>query len=127
MKNPQQSWAYLDNNATTRPAGRVIEAMLPFYSDQFANASSMHGLGTESADAVRTARSQVRAFLGAERDSEILFTSGGSESNNTAIFSALDSQAGRNEIITSVVEHPAVLAVCAHLERIGRAKIHRCL
>jgi len=125
MKNPQQSWAYLDNNATTRPAGRVIEAMLPFYSDQFANASSMHGLGTESADAVRTARSQVRAFLGAERDSEILFTSGGSESNNTAIFSALDSQAGRNEIITSVVEHPAVLAVCAHLERIGRAKIHR--
>jgi len=125
MKNPQQSWAYLDNNATTRPADRVIEAMLPFYREQFANASSMHGLGSESADAVRIARGQIRAFLHAERDSEILFTSGGSESNNTAIFSALESQSGRNEIITSVVEHPAVLAVCAHLERIGRAKIHR--
>jgi cysteine desulfurase len=71
------------------------------------------------------AGSQVRAVIGAERDSEIIFTSGGSESNNTAILSALETQGGRNKIITSAVEHPAVLALCAHLEKTGKAKVHR--
>jgi len=118
-------WVYLDNNATTRTDRRVVEAMLPFYRDNFANPSSMHHLGQAAADSVRVARNQVRSLLGAARDSEIIFTSGGSESNNTAIYSALESSDARNEIITSVVEHPAVLAVCAHLEQTGRAKIHR--
>jgi cysteine desulfurase len=118
-------WVYLDNNATTRADGRVVEAMLPFFLEHFANASSMHGLGSAAADAVCEARGQVRSLLGAERVSEIVFTSGGSESNNTAIFSAIAMQPGRDEIVTSQVEHPSVLAVCAYLETTGRARVHR--
>jgi cysteine desulfurase len=78
-----------------------------------------------AAEAVRTARGQVRNLIGAAHGKEIVFTSGGSESNTTAIFSALETQAGRDEIVTSAVEHPAILSACAHLERIGKAKIHR--
>jgi cysteine desulfurase len=118
-------WVYLDNNATTRADSRVVEAMLPFFREHFGNPSSMHGLGSAAADAVSTARSQVRSLLGAERESEIVFTSGGSEANNTAIFSALEMQPERDEIVTSQVEHPSVLSVCAFLEKTGRAKIHR--
>ena len=121
----QSRWVYLDNNATTRTDPLVVDAMLPIYGDQYANPSSMHDLGAAAAGAVRTARQKVCALLGAERDSEIVFTSGGSESNNTAILSALKTQPGRNEIITSTVEHPAILAVCDALEREGKAKIHR--
>jgi cysteine desulfurase len=124
MPAPNQ-WVYLDNNATTRPDERVIDAMLPFYREGFANPSSFHALGAIAADAVQVARKQVAALIGADRDSEIIFTSGGSESNNTAILSALETQAGRNEIITSTVEHPSVLALCAYLEKAGRARIHR--
>jgi cysteine desulfurase len=90
----QKSWVYLDNNATTRTDPRVVEAMLPFLRDEFANPSSLHDLGAAAKDAVRVARSQVCALIGAERDSEIVFTSGGSESNNTAILSALETQEG---------------------------------
>jgi cysteine desulfurase len=121
----QKPWAYLDNNATTRTDPRVVDAMLPFLRDEFANPSSLHDLGVASKDAVRTARGQIGALIGAARDSEIVFTSGGSESNNTAILSALETQEGRHEIVTSAVEHPAVLALCAHLEKTGRAKVHR--
>ena len=71
------------------------------------------------------ARRQVQSLLGAEFEKEIIFTSGGTESNNTAILSALEIQHGRNEIVTSVVEHPSVLAVCDSLERSGRAVVHR--
>jgi cysteine desulfurase len=122
--DPNLAWVYLDNNATTRMDARVLEAMLPVFREQFANPSSTHSLGAAASDAVRAARRQVQLSIGAARESEIVFTSGGSESNNTAILSALETQAGRNEIVTSAVEHPAVLAVCAHLERQGRAKIH---
>jgi cysteine desulfurase len=118
-------WVYLDNNATTCVDAHVVEAMLPFFRAQFANPSSMHGLGSASAVAVENARGQVKSLFGAERNSEIVFTSGGSESNNTAIYSALETQTGRDEIITTAVEHPAILAVCAHLELTGRAKVHR--
>jgi cysteine desulfurase len=118
-------WVYLDNNATTRPDERVVEAMLPIYREGFANPSSLHALGAVAADAVHASRKQVCTLIGASRDSEIVFTSGGSESNNTAILSALDTQPGRDEIITSTVEHPAVLALCAYLERSGRAKVYR--
>lgn len=121
----EKPWVYLDNNATTRTDPRVVEAMLPFLCDEFANPSSLHDLGATAKNAVRAARSQVCALVGAGRDSEIVFTSGGSESNNTAILSALETQGGRNEIITSAVEHPAVLALCAHLEKTGRAKVYR--
>jgi len=121
----RKPWVYLDNNATTRTNPRVVEAMLPFMCDHFANPSALHGMGIIAADAVRVARGQIAALIGACRDSEIVFTSGGSESNNTAILSALHTQEGRNEIVTSVVEHPAVLALCAHLEKTGKAKVHR--
>jgi cysteine desulfurase len=125
-KTPAQSqWVYLDNNATTRPDVRVVEAMLPIYREGFANPSSLHALGAIAADAVHASRKQVCALIGANRDSEIIFTSGGSESNNTAILSALATQPGRDEVITSTVEHPAVLALCDYLERVGRAKVHR--
>jgi cysteine desulfurase len=124
-KPMQSQWVYLDNNATTRTDRRAVDAMLPFYLDQYANPSSMHEMGTMAAGAVRAARNRVRALIGANRDSEIVFTSGGSESNNTAILSALQTHPGRDEIVTSTVEHPAILAVCDHLERTGRARIHR--
>ncbi|MGD0940959.1 MAG: cysteine desulfurase NifS [Terracidiphilus sp.] len=121
----KKSWVYMDNNATTRTDPRVVEAMLPFFYNEFANPSSLHDLGGTAKDALRVARGRVCALIGAEWDSEIIFTSGGSESNNTAILSALQTQEGRNEIVTSMVEHPAVLALCAHLEKTGRAKVHR--
>jgi cysteine desulfurase len=116
---------YLDNNATTRVDPKVVEAMLPFFSEQFGNASSKHDLGEEASDAVRAARREVQELIGAARDTEIVFTASGTEADNTAILSALETQAGRNEIITSQVEHPAILALCEDLEKTGRAKIHR--
>ncbi len=125
MTDNDRAWVYLDNNATTRTDARVVEAMLPIFREQFANPSSTHALGAAASGAVRTARRQVQSLIGAARESEIVFTSGGSESNNAAIFSSLETQAGRDEIVTSAVEHPAVLAVCAYLERTGRAKVHR--
>jgi len=122
---PASPWVYLDNNATTRVAPRVVDAMLPFFREHFANPSSAHALGAASREAINAARSHVQSLLGAEFAKEIIFTSGGSESNNTAILSALEVQQGRNEIITSTVEHSSVLALCNHLERTGRAIIHR--
>jgi cysteine desulfurase len=116
---------YLDNNATTRVDRQVLEAMLPFFTEHFGNASSKHGFGEAASDAVRAARAQVQELIGAARDTEIVFTASGTEAGNTAILSALETQAGRNEIVTSQVEHPAILAVCEHLEKTGRAKIHR--
>jgi cysteine desulfurase len=124
-KQSASPWVYLDNNATTRVAPRVVDAMLPFFREHFANPSSAHALGTASSDAIRVARGQVQALLGAEFDKEIVFTSGGSESNNTAILSALEVHPGRDEIVTSTVEHPSVLALCDHLERTKRAVVHR--
>jgi cysteine desulfurase len=108
---------YLDNNATTRLDPDVLAAMLPFLTDQFANPSSSHGFGDSAALAVQQARRQVRTLLGAAFDQEILFTSGGTESDNTAILSALEAQPMRRKIVISSVEHPAVLALCDHLHR----------
>lgn len=107
--------AYLDNNATTACAPEVVSAMLPFFTEQFGNPSSMHHFGSKVAGALANARHEVALLLGAEHDSEILFTSCASESNNTAILSALKVQTGRKEIITSAVEHPAVLSLCKYL------------
>ena len=110
---------YLDNNATTRTDPAVVDAMLPFFSEQFGNASSSHAFGSEVAGAVRQARRSLQALLGAAFDHEIVFTSGGTESNNTAILSALATQEGRNEIVTTAVEHPAVLALVEQLANSG--------
>jgi cysteine desulfurase len=114
---------YLDNNATTRVDPEVVEAMLPYFSEQFGNPSSMHEFGNQVGFAIKQARKQVQALLGAEFDSEIIFTSCGTESDSTAILSALRAQPERNEIITTVVEHPAVLSLCEHLEKDGY-KVH---
>lgn len=114
---------YLDNNATTRVDPEIVEVMLPFFSEQFGNPSSMHSFGDKVGRAVKHARKQVQKLLGAEHDSEIIFTSCGTESDSTAILSALRAQPERKEIITTVVEHPAILTLCEHLEKEGY-KVH---
>jgi len=110
---------YLDNNATTQVAPEVVAEMLPFFTEQYGNPSSMHQFGDRVGRAIKQARQQVQALLGAEQDSEIIFTSCGTESDSTAILSALKAQPERKEIITTVVEHPAVLALCEQLEKEG--------
>ncbi len=120
----QKAAIYLDNNATTRVDPLVVNAMLPYFSEQFGNASSMHAFGASVGGALKEARKRVQALLGCEFDHEIVFTSGGSESDNTAILSALETQRGRDEIVTSVVEHPAVLSLCKHLEQSRGIKVH---
>ncbi|MCG5500623.1 cysteine desulfurase NifS [Ectothiorhodospira lacustris] len=115
---------YLDNNATTRVDPAVVEAMLPFFTEQFGNPSSIHSFGNRVGHAIKQARGQVQSLLGAEHDSEIVFTSCGTESDSTAIFSAVKAQPQRREIITTVVEHPAILNVCEQLEKEGYT-IHR--
>jgi len=98
---------YLDNNATTMVDPKVVEAMLPYFSEQFGNPSSLHSFGNKVGMALKKARKQVQTLLGAEHDSEIIFTSCGTESDSTAILSALKALPDRKEIITTVVEHPA--------------------
>lgn len=115
---------YLDNNATTRVDTRVVTAMLPYFTEQFGNPSSMHAFGANVGGAVREAREQLQALLGAAHDHEIVFTSGGTESDNAALSSALESSPARNEIVTSVVEHPAILSTCEHLQKTRGAKVH---
>jgi len=110
---------YLDNNATTRTDPSVVAAMLPFFSEQFGNASSVHAFGSGVAQAVRQARRSVQGLIGAAFDHEIVFTSGGSESDNAAVLSALAVQEGRDEIVTTAVEHPAVLSLLEDLAQRG--------
>lgn len=115
---------YLDNNATTACDPAVVEAMLPYFTEQFGNASSMHSFGNKVAHGLKEARARIQRLLGAEFDSEIIFTSCGTESNSTALLSALKAQPERNQVITTVIEHPAILAVCEHLEKEG-VVVHR--
>jgi len=109
---------YMDNNATTRVAPEVLEAMLPYFSELYGNPSSMHTFGGQVGIRVREAREQVAALLGASPD-EIIFTSCGTESDNTAIRSALAVYPDRKHIVTSRVEHPAIRSLCAHLAQEG--------
>ncbi len=115
---------YLDNNATTACDPAVVAAMLPYFTEQFGNPSSMHSFGNKVAQGLKEARGQVQTLLGAEHDSEIVFTSCGTESDSTAILSALKAQPERNQIITTVVEHPAILTLCEFLEKDG-VVVHR--
>ncbi|MEM8957955.1 MAG: cysteine desulfurase NifS [Pseudomonadota bacterium] len=116
---------YLDNNATTRVFPEVVEEMLPFFSEQFGNASSIHAFGEEVGGALRKARKSLQALIGAEYDHEIIFTSGGTESNNAAIRSALSLNPERTELITSTVEHPAILSLADWLEKHEGVTVHR--
>ena len=110
---------YLDNNATTRMREEVLEAMLPFYRDEYGNASSVHSFGRTARIAVDEARAKVARLLGAARE-DVVFTSGGTEADNLAIkgvASALKSKG--DHIITCAIEHHAVLNSCKHLEKEG--------
>lgn len=109
---------YLDNNATTQVAPEVLEVMLPYFHDLYGNPSSMHSFGGQVGRHLRLAREQVAALLGAGPD-EIIFTSCGTESDNTAIRSALAANPGKRHIVTSRVEHPAVHALGDRLAQEG--------
>ena len=109
---------YLDNNATPAVAPEVLAAMLPYLGELYGNPSSMHSFGGQVGEAVDTARERIAALLGAGPD-EIIFTSCGSESDNTAIWSALQTQPEKRHLITTRVEHPAVLNVVQYWERQG--------
>ena len=110
---------YLDNNATTRVAPEVFEAMRPYLTEEFGNPSSAHSAGRAARRAVDTARAQVADLLGASNPSEIVFTSCGSESDNWAIGGFLEQNPERRHIITTRVEHEAVRNLYEHLAEIG--------
>lgn len=111
---------YLDNSATTPLDPAVLEAMMPYLTEDFGNASSIHTYGQKAKMAVDRARHQVAALLNAARPNEIIFTSGGTESNNLAIRGLVESNSRYgNHIILSAIEHPAVESVCEDLEKRG--------
>jgi len=110
---------YLDYNASTPIAPEVVDAMRPFLTDHYGNPSSLHWAGTPAKDAVEGARIQVSALLGCD-SSEVVFTSGGSEANNHALKGVFFANRGKgNHIITTAVEHPAILNPCRFLETLG--------
>lgn len=111
---------YLDNNATTPMDPRVLEAMLPYFTEKFGNAASRnHAFGWEAEEAVDYAREQIAALIGCT-DKEIIFTSGATESNNLAIKGVFEMYAQKgNHFITVSTEHKAVLDTCRHIEKLG--------
>ena len=119
---------YLDHNATTPVEPEVLDAMLPYFSNEFGNAASIHTFGQKGRGAVETARESVASLIGA-RPQEIVFTSGGTESDNHAVFGivgqsllpASSSQSSAPHLITAAIEHEAVLNTCQALEKAGVA------
>jgi len=109
---------YLDNNATTRMAPEVLDAMLPFLSDRFGNPSSFHSFGSEIIEDIEASREKVADLLGAAPE-EIVFTSGGTESDNMAILGAVEINPLKPGFVTSDVEHPAVLETARYIESKG--------
>jgi cysteine desulfurase len=109
---------YMDNNATTMVADEVREIMLPYFSELYGNPSSMHTFGGQVHRTIEAARAKVAALLNAEPE-EIIFTSCGTESDNTAIMSALNSNPGKKHIVTTRVEHPAVMNFSKAMARRG--------
>ena len=109
---------YLDNNATTRVAPEVAEAMLPYFTELYGNASSMHSFGGRLGRDIGRAREQMAELIGASPD-ELIYTSCGTESDSTAIMAALQTQPEKRHIVATRVEHPALTALCQHLETRG--------
>jgi cysteine desulfurase len=108
---------YLDHNASTPVHPEVLEAMLPYFSDRYGNPSSIHGFGRDAREGLDGARERVAHFLGVGKE-EIVFTSGGTESDNMAI-KGIAAARGRGHLVTSAVEHHAVLRTCEALEKLG--------
>ena len=113
------SLIYLDNNATTKVDERVLEAMLPYFKEEYANPSSIYDFAKVSNRAVRDSRGIMKDFFNAENEKEIIFTSCGSESANTAIRGVLNMNKNKRHIITTKVEHPCVLNLYSALEKEG--------
>lgn len=114
----QRKICYFDNNATTRVAPEVVEAMVPFLSEHYGNPSSAYRFGKEAGEHIRTAREKVAAMIHAD-PREVIFTSCGTESNNSAIHSALVTQPGKRHVLTTAVEHSANIKFCEFLQKRG--------
>lgn len=110
---------YLDNNATTKVDERVLDAMLPYFKEEYANPSSMYNFSKKSSDAIKEARGVIKDFVNAKDEKEIIFTSCGSESANAAIRGVLNYNKTKKHIITTKVEHPCVLNLYQTLEKQG--------
>ena len=113
------SLIYLDNNATTKVAPEVLDAMMPYFKEEYANPSSIYEFAKNSNHAVRDARGVIKDFINASNEKEIIFTSCGSESANTAIQGVLNMNKNKRHIITTKVEHPCVLNLYQTLEKQG--------
>jgi cysteine desulfurase len=109
---------YVDNNATTRVAPEVFEAMRPYFTQWYGNPSSMHRFGGKAGLDIKAARAQVAALIGAAPE-EIVFTSCGTESDSTAIWAALRANPEKKHVVTTRVEHPAVKSLCESLVKLG--------
>ena len=113
---------YLDNAATTKTAQEVVDAMLPYFTENYGNPSSIYDLGTKSKEAITKGREQIAEVLGAKSE-EIYFTAGGSEADNWALKATFEAYKNKgNHIITTKIEHHAILHTCEYLEKRG-AKI----
>jgi cysteine desulfurase len=110
---------YFDNNATTKVLPEVAAAMQPFYTEHYGNPSSIHRFGSAVGDKIAVARAQVVALLGAADPVEVIFTSCGTEGDNAAIRAMLEARPDKRHIVTTKVEHSAVLGLCQHLEKKG--------
>lgn len=113
------SVVYFDNNATTRIAPEALEAMHPYLTELYGNPSSIHHFGSQVAQKMQQAREEVAALLGASDPVEIIFTSSGTEADNAAIRGMLEASPDKRHIVTTQVEHPAILGLCQHLEKKG--------
>ena len=110
---------YFDNNATTRVLPEVAEAMAPFYTEFYGNPSSIHRFGSGVGQRIEQARAQVAALLGAADPVEVIFTSSGTEGDNAAIRGMLEARPHKRHIVTTKVEHSAVVGLCQYLEKKG--------
>ncbi|HWH78001.1 MAG TPA: cysteine desulfurase NifS [Candidatus Binatus sp.] len=110
---------YFDNNATTQVLPEVVEAMVPFYTQSYGNPSSIHRFGSAVGEKISQAREQIAALIGAADPIEVIFTSCGTEGDNAAIRGMLEARPDKRHIVTTKVEHSAVLGLCQHLEKRG--------
>jgi cysteine desulfurase len=113
------SEVYFDNNATTRVLPEVAETMRPYLTDFYGNPSSIHRFGSQVAQRLSEARAEVARLVGAADPVEVIFTSCGTEGDNAAIRALLDAKPEKRHIVTTQVEHPAILGLCQHLEKKG--------